>query len=187
MALLTLTTTLLMATPGDEQEKHIQRTVDLGKSSATLLLQTLGKNMKANMKSGGVMNALNFCSQEAFTLTDKVNTQLEKGVEVKRISLKYRNPANAPQGNEIKILNSFENLKNENVILPKFLVEYVDASTYKYYQPIVIDNAVCLKCHGNVSENPELQKAIAEKYPMDKATGYKMNDVRGAVVVTVKH
>jgi len=41
---------------------------------------------------------------------------------------------------------------------------------------------VCLACHGqNIS--PEVQTKLNELYPDDKATGYSLGQVRGAIVV----
>jgi len=71
------------------------------------------------------------------------------------------------------------------VVLPSYLLEKVDATTFKYYKPITINKGVCLKCHGSL-KNGALKSAIQERYPLDKAMGYEMNDLRGAVVVTIK-
>jgi len=185
VVLLSLSATLLLAGPQGKKDSELKSVVQMGKKSSKLLLQTLGKNMKKEMKAGGPMKALDFCSQEAYTLTEKVNKQLPKGVKVKRISNKYRNPANKPQGNEVTILEALEKLQSANVVLPKQIVEKVDADTYKYYKPLVINKKVCLKCHGNI-QDVELRRAIEERYPIDKATHYKMGDLRGAVVVTIK-
>ncbi len=87
--------------------------------------------MKKNMKAGGPMKALDFCSQEAYTLTQKVNKKLPKGVNIKRISMKYRNPANKPEADEAVILKALKQLKSANVILPKQIVQKVDGNTYK--------------------------------------------------------
>lgn len=184
ITLISVTATLLLGSPSDKQNVELKKTVELGNSSSALLLKTLGQNMKSHMQKGGVMDALNFCTSEAYSLTQNVNSKLDKGVEVKRISLKYRNPANAPTDKEAEVLKSFESL---NGALPAHLIETVDEHTYKYYKPITIDKQVCLKCHGDISKNIELKKAIDEKYPADKAIGYKIGDVRGAVVVTIKH
>jgi hypothetical protein len=53
------------------------------------------------------------------------------------------------------------------------------------YKPLMIKKQVCLKCHGDISKNPKLAQKIATIYPNDKATGYKMGDLRGAIVVTM--
>jgi len=185
LTLITLSSALLFAAPQNKQNSEIKNIITTGKSSSKLLLKTLGSNMKKNMKAGGPMKALDFCSQEAYTLTEKVNQKLPNGIRVKRISLKYRNPANKPQQDEMAVLEALQNLKKADVILPKQIVQKVDATTYKYYKPLIINKKVCLKCHGKIT-NQDLKRAIKEKYPTDKAIHYKMGDLRGAVVVTIK-
>ncbi|MBA1432344.1 MAG: DUF3365 domain-containing protein [Epsilonproteobacteria bacterium] len=186
IAIMGLTASLLIAQgQGKKKDEALQSVVHAGKQSAKLLLKTLGSNMKKNMKAGGPMKALDFCSQEAYNLTEKVNKELPKGVHVKRISMKFRNPANQPATDEAAVLEALQKLKSANVVLPKQIVQKVDENTYKYYKPLVINKNVCLKCHGNI-QNPTLKRAIAERYPLDKATHYKMGDLRGAIVVTIK-
>ncbi|WP_457747351.1 Tll0287-like domain-containing protein [Sulfurimonas sp.] len=185
IALMSIATALLLAAPQGKKDAEFKGIIQMGKKSSKLLLKTLGTNMKKNMKDGGVMKALDFCSQEAYTLTEQVNKKLPKGVRVKRISSQYRNPANKPEGNEAKVLEALKTLQDANVILPRQIVEKIDTHTYKYYKPLVIKKKVCLKCHGNI-QDVELRRAIEERYPIDKATHYKMGDLRGAVVVTIK-
>ena len=180
-----LAASLLLAAPHSKKDENFKQVVQTGKKSSKLLLQTLGKNMKKNMKAGGPMKALDFCSQEAYTLTQKVNKTLPKGVNVKRISMKYRNPANKPEADEAVVLEALKQLKSANVVLPKQIVQKVDGNTYKYYKPLVIHKKVCLKCHGDITD-VELRRAIEARYPIDKATHYKMGDLRGAIVVTIK-
>ncbi len=185
ITIVSLATSLLLAAPHNKKDENLQQVVQTGKKSSQLLLKTLGKNMKKNMKAGGVMKALDFCSQEAYNLTEKVNKKLPKGVHVKRISMKFRNPANQPAADETVVLQALQKLKSADVILPKQIVQKVDGNTYKYYKPLLITKKVCLKCHGDIKD-VELRRAIAERYPIDKATHYKMGDLRGAIVVTIK-
>ena len=187
IAFITLTTSILVAGQGQNKQHDAQfkSVVKTGKMSSKLLLKTLGSNMKKNMKAGGPMKALDFCSQEAYNLTEKVNKRLPKGVGVKRISTHYRNPANKPQADESAILEALEKLKSANAILPKQIVQKIAPDTYKYYKPLLINKKVCLKCHGDI-KNMELKRAIKERYPLDTATHYKMGDLRGAIVVTIK-
>jgi len=181
---ITLSASLLFGA-SQQENKQLQNIVKTGQKSSMLLLKTLGSNMKRNMKAGGPMQALDFCTQKAYTLTEEVNKKLPKGVTVKRISTKYRNPANQPQGDEQEVLASLEKLQSLHVKLPRQLIQKVDEHTYKYYKPLVINKQVCLKCHGNIT-NKKLKDAIAKRYPQDKAQHYKMGDLRGAVVVTIK-
>lgn len=185
LLLVSVSTSLLLAAPQSKQDKELQSVIKTGQKSTKVLMQTLGKNMKKHMKKGGVMDALSFCSEEAYTLTQRVNKKLPKGVQAKRISTNYRNPSNTPTENELAILNSLKTLQASNVVLPKYLVEKVDTHTYKYYKPLVIEKKVCLKCHGKVKDI-DLKRAINERYPLDKAMGYKMGDLRGAVVITIE-
>jgi len=176
---------LAAAAPVNKKEAELASAIELGHKGSNLLLKTLGKNMKKRMKNGGVMKALDFCSNEAYSLTETVNKKLPDGVKVKRVSAKYRSPANKPSEKELAVLKSFEDMKKLNIILPKYVVEKVDAHTYKYYKPLLINKKVCLKCHG-VIKDIDLKRAIAEKYPLDTALRYKMGDLRGAVIVTIK-
>jgi hypothetical protein len=183
--LLLSTSVLLLANPYESNEEELASVVQTGQKASTQLLKTLGSNLQKHMKEGGPIKAAEFCITNAYPLTDKVSSDLGTDVSVKRVSLKYRNPANAPLEDETVVLNALESLQKEGVILPEYLVKHVDKETYKYYKPLNINKGVCLKCHG-VIDNPELSAKIAKTYPGDKATGYKLGDLRGAIVVTIK-
>ena len=155
-----------------------------GNRASKILLKTLKSNLKKSLKKGKIDEALKFCATNAAKLTGEVNNKLEKGVSVKRVSLKPRNPANEANSEEKKVLEALEILNKEHVKLPRFLIQEKE-NEYIYYKPLVIKKGLCLKCHGtNIA--PTLAKKIKEYYPTDKATGYKMGDLRGAVVVTIK-
>jgi hypothetical protein len=182
--IVALSSSLLIAAPSQKKDVELKSVVKMGDRGSKMLLKTLGKNMKTRLANGGVMKALDFCSNEAFTLTQKVNKKLPKGVRVKRISTKYRSPANKASEKELAILASFEKMKELNIVLPKHLIEKVDSHTYKYYKPLVIKKQVCLECHGDI-KNIDIKREIASRYPLDNAVGYKMGDLRGAIVVTI--
>lgn len=184
ITLIALSSSLLFGAPQDKKSSKLNKVIKTGERGSKLLIQTLGKKMKSKLKKGGAMKALNFCADEAYNITQKVNKKLPKGVTVKRISAKYRNPANSPKDNELAVLESFAKLKSSNVIMPKQLVEQVDEKTFKYYKPIFIDNKACLECHG-VIKDVEIRRAIAKRYPIDSANNYELGNLRGAVVVTI--
>ncbi|MBU0632376.1 DUF3365 domain-containing protein [bacterium] len=181
-----LCSSLLLAQTQKQHDEEIKSIVKDGQIATKTLLQTLQKNMKQHIKQGGITDALSFCSNEAYALTDKVNANLKKGISAKRISAKYRNPANAPLDDEMKVLDSIQTLKSEKKKVPPYILKQIDEHTYKLYTPLVINKPVCLKCHGDIAANPALQKEISSRYPDDKAVDYKMGDLRGAVVVTIK-
>lgn len=185
IALGVVLSTSLWANPHTMPSKTYDSIVKTGNEVATNLIQTLGKNLKQHLKSDGPLGAATFCSTQALALTDNVTAQYGKNISVKRISLKARNPVNAAQGSEKVIMEALQNLHSNGVILPKYIVERVDATTAKYYKPLRITKEVCLKCHGNIAENTKLSALLKQTYPNDKATGYTMGDLRGAIVVTI--
>ncbi|RLA69510.1 MAG: DUF3365 domain-containing protein [Epsilonproteobacteria bacterium] len=185
LLLSAMTTTLALANPYESKEEELASVIETGKKASMTLLKTLGSNLKKHMKAEGPIAAAQFCMTSAYPLTDKVDADFGKDVSIKRISLKYRNPANKPDTGEAKVLESLQILQDQNVILPQYLVEEINKDTYKYYKPLSVNKGVCLKCHGNI-KNDKLASMIKESYPEDRATGYKMNDLRGAIVVTVK-
>lgn len=150
-----------------------------GQEASKLLLKTLGGEMKKQIENGDIVKAVQFCSQNAYTITEQVDKQLGENISIKRISTKNRNPINQPTQEEAKLLFMLENSKTP--ILTK-----VGDTQYKFYQPIRIGQPVCLKCHGKGEDMPEaVRKITHELYPQDKATGYNFGDLRGAVVVTI--
>ena len=169
---------------GKKKKGEIQEVVKMGNHASQLLLKTLGGQLKKHMKKGGPADALKFCSMNAADLTAKVDHELGDKVSIKRITLKPRNPANEAKGDEKAILEALDTLNKNHVRLPKHLIEKTEEG-YKFYKPLRIGKKVCLKCHG-MQIDPKLGAEIAKHYPTDKATGYKMGDLRGAIVVTIK-
>ncbi len=165
----------------DEVPQDIAKT---GNEVSLALMKQLVPKLQHEMKTNGLLSASKFCHENAFILTEEVNLHQLKGVSVKRISLKERNPANAASEDEKKVLESMRTMLEKNE-LPEYIITQVD-NHYKYYKPLVIKKEACLKCHGDISKNPELNTFIKEHYPLDKTTGYKMNDLRGAILVEIQ-
>ena len=148
--------------------------------------KTLKTHMKQNMKAGGPVQAAKFCSEEASKLVAEVNKSYKEGVSARRISLKYRNPADKPTADEAKVLEQIQADIKAGKKIPKMIVKKITKNSYKVYKPLFIDKGVCLTCHGDVQvRDPEAYKLIKAKYPNDKAIGYKKGDFRGAFVVTI--
>lgn len=177
----------LMANPYESKQEEIASVIETGKKSSMDMIKKLGGKLKHHLKTEGPLGAVKFCSENAYPMTDKLSEELGANVSIKRISLRYRNPGNKPStAQEQAILESLQTLKANNAMLPEYIVEQVDADTYNYYKPLTINHDVCLKCHGDVSKNPELAAFLKAHYPDDQATGHKPNDLRGAIVVTIK-
>ena len=139
-----------------------------------------------NMQQGGPLQAINVCSDTAADMTNLFSEQ--KLVTVKRSSLKNRNENNTPDSYEEKAILHFSDLANnkklsKNVsLIEKVKIDKKEAIIFT--KPIFID-APCLNCHGAKEQiSTEVAEFIKNKYPNDKATGYKIGDLRGVISVT---
>lgn len=142
------------------------------------------KNILINqIQTGGVLQAVYVCSDTAQVLTN--NFGIEKGVFIKRVSFKNRNVNNSPDEFEKKVLNKFELLKQNNELNDQTehseIVKEGEFTYIRYLKPILVQSE-CLNCHGTESDIlPEVKEHISKRYPQDKAVGYKIGDLRGAV------
>ena len=162
-----------------------QRTavMEEGGRTADALISNLVSHLSAAMAEDGPAAAVEFCSTNALPLTAQVASA--RGVEVKRTSLRYRNPANAPDEHETEALRHFEKVLEETGELPDAWVQRVGLEEFRYYRPLVV-GAPCLKCHGAADEiDPDVVEILAERYPDDMATGYAAGDFRGLVRVSI--
>lgn len=173
---LTLASTLLIASPSVEEQVTLK-----GNQISNALLQKLGGELKSQMQASGAIGALHFCSQSALTLTDQIAK--ESKTSIKRVSTNYRNPVNKANAEETALLNTWNDLVKNGQPLPSHKLVNGSSNTIMFYKPIVINNEACLKCHGNVEG--DLAKAITAAYPEDKATGYKMGDLRGMIAIEI--
>ena len=178
-----LLSTLLVTQQLLAQTQIDKETIATGKAVTQKLMSTLQKNLKTQMKEGGPMAAVKFCNIKALLLTQDVDKSFGKHIHVKRISLQTRNSSNTPTASEAKILQNLQNLHDINK-LPLFILDK-ESGSMKFYKPLVIQKQVCLKCHGDIPKNSQLDLFLKEHYPTDKAVNYKMNDLRGAVVVEI--
>lgn len=138
---------------------------------------TLVKQLTKQIEDSGAAKAIDFCHVNAIPLTQSVADK--HGLKVYRVSDKNRNPDNAPNEEELKVIEQY---KQQLLAGEQLKPQKTDTH---YYAPLVT-NAMCLQCHGDKTNNikPEVASLISEKYPDDKAFGYKENEVRGLVVIT---
>lgn len=137
------------------------------------------------MQTNGIVAAVSVCSDTAQVLTN--NYGVNKGIYIKRVSFNYRNTNNQPDEFETKGLKYFEELKSRDKLTDTTeYFEVVDAEgvkTVRFMKPIMVQ-APCLGCHGAVENiGPDVKAVLNNKYPEDKATGYQMDDLRGAVSI----
>lgn len=131
----------------------------------------------------GVVAAVTICSERAPEISAQYSSM--PGWTVTRVSAKFRNPNNAPDDYEARALEILENRPatagdeyfawvNENGI-----------KKFRFMKAIKV-KAPCLNCHGDKRDfSSELIQILQEKYPEDHATGFGLDENRGALSVTV--
>lgn len=166
-----------------EQKNEI---ADVGKSSAMTLMKDLKTNLLEALENNDIVEAFEACAAIAQPLTADVEEKLPQGVKIKRTSFKYRNPQNSPDQEEREALQYFEQELREKRELPANLIQTIEENgEYRYYEPLTVAE-LCLRCHGDKAAlDPEVLRSLAENYPEDKATGYKLGDFRGLIRVSI--
>jgi hypothetical protein len=148
-------------------------------------LAELKGRLVAAIKEGGPTHAIPVCNEQAPLIA--ANFSAENGWRVARTSLKFRNPGNAPDPWEKKVLESFEARKaaGEDPQEMEYaeVVQQGDALVFRYMKAIPTVAAPCLMCHGEAIAK-SLAAKLDEFYPEDQARGYKAGDIRGAFTIT---
>jgi len=141
--------------------------------------------LKEAIKNSGPAEAIYVCRsiapQKAAEISEK------HGASIRRVSLKLRNPSNAPDRVEKKILTQMEKDHAAGALRPAYIAIETGADgarRLRFLKPIVTGK-VCLNCHGpKGSLAPGVAEALEKNYPGDMATGYTVNQVRGAFSVS---
>lgn len=153
--------------------------------AATELSAILRELLSEELKQGGVEGAVRACSESAQTITEEFGR--ERGLSIRRVSLRYRNQKDQPDEWEDAKLRSWVELARTGK-LPADATETISENGrryLRYLKPITVQ-AMCLNCHGPVDQlAAEVRAVLAERYPRDKATGYRAGDLRGALSVMV--
>lgn len=155
------------------------------RSDAKTFMESLKSVLIKEIQTHGIVSAVSVCSDTAQLLTS--NYGISKGIHIKRVSFKNRNPMNVPDEFESKVLNMFEEMHSKNQIKQETeyveLVEENGISKVRYMKPILVQPE-CLSCHGKEEQiSPQVKEVINKIYPDDKAKGYQMGDLRGAVSI----
>jgi len=181
--------TLLLAgcaTSGTESETAQPGQIEESRDVAKALAMQLGGRLKAELSTNGPESAVSVCKEIAPQIGASLSKQT--GWEVGRVGTRVRNvKTGTPDAWEAKALATFsERMKQGEKPDTMELAEVVTEPSGKYlrYAKAMAVQPMCLTCHGPVEAIPEGVRArLQAEYPMDKATGYKVGELRGAIVV----
>lgn len=148
-----------------------------GNNIAEATQKTLAGNLQKAMQNEGVEGAIRYCNLQAHPLVDSLQSNFK--VEIKRTSFKVRNKNNAPDSLESKILEAYQYNHDRELSL-EANVQKIGDEMLHFSKPIMINNPLCLSCHGEVgaSLSESTHELIGKLYPEDSAVDYKMGDFR---------
>ena len=141
----------------------------------------LGKNLLGAINKKGTKEAVTFCNERAYTLTDSM-ARVNRA-NIKRVSDKPRNQNNKANAKELAHIETFKAMVTNQQELEPIVEEA--GNSVNFYYPITT-NAMCLQCHGTVNKElkSDIYKTIKGLYPNDQAIGYDVDQVRGIWSIT---
>lgn len=159
------------------------------RETAAAMLKELGQKLQAAMANGGPENAISVCNIEAPAIAERIST--EEKITITRVGTRVRNPVlGMPNDWQTEALQQFaKGLANGEKPADMEFVQAVKAGSgsrmeLRYAKPIVMQ-AMCVACHGSPDQiSPEVQAKLTKLYPNDRAVGYKVGELRGAIVVS---
>lgn len=158
--------------------------IEKAKAAIDIFAAALQAELQLAIKEGGPVNAIDVCHTKALPITQAI--AMEQGLGLSRVSLRNRNPANAPEDWQAAVLQSFQSRKDQGedtASLSWHEIADVDGRQQFRFMKAIPTAPLCLQCHGSVM-TPEVEARLNELYPQDQATGFETGDIRGAFVVT---
>jgi len=158
-------------------------------AEANTIIKDFMTNLKGELKSAlkaeGPVGAIGVCQEAAPAVTRDVAAK--HGWDVGRTALKLRNPDNAPDDWEREVLEAFVAQREAGADPKKLSVTRVvnrdGEATFRYMKAIPLAQKPCATCHGT-NVDPDLRAEILERYPEDKAVGFKPGEIRGAFTLS---
>jgi hypothetical protein len=149
-------------------------------------VKQLGEANQKAIKEAGAPAAIVVCKDIAPSMAGEISRK--HGWKLTRVSLKVRNPLlGTPDAWEQKTLQDFEArlAKGEkpDTIAAAEIVDEPAGKSFRFMKAITLQQG-CVACHGTAEQiSPEVKANLAKDYPNDKATGYAVGQIRGAVSI----
>lgn len=157
------------------------------RAAAMRLPPKLVTALNEEIARSGPEGAIGVCRDMAPPMAKEVS--MSTGWQLKRVSLKARNASRAtPDDWERGALEEFDRRaaagENPAKLEKAEIVERDGQRAYRYAKALPTQ-ALCLNCHGALDTlTPEVRARLKEHYSEDRATGYTVGQVRGAIVAT---
>jgi hypothetical protein len=125
------------------------------------------------LSRGGPASAIGFCHLDATFLSQRIGK--EEGIAVGRTSDRLRNPTNAPRPWAAPLVTG--NAGRQAKAVDGFVVDLGDR--VGVLRPIA-ERPMCAGCHGPADKlSPGVLRVLADRYPLDRAVGFRDGEIRG--------
>ncbi len=177
-----LSLSLLAVSPANADEtRHLEE----ARGVAATIPPKLLKVLQDEIQKAGPEAAISVCREKAPQMAKDLSEKT--GWQIRRVSLKNRNPKAAPDAWEQEVLNDFDaraKAGEKPATLERGEVVSVgNEKTYRYMKALPT-NELCLGCHGAAEQmTPGIRAKLQALYPEDKATGYTVGQIRGALTL----
>jgi hypothetical protein len=145
------------------------------------LLATLSQAIDKSGPEG----AIAVCRDEAPKLARAASEQT--GWTIRRVSLRERIPKAVPDAWERAALEDFDRRAaagESPATLEKAEVVVENGQKMQRYMRALPTQALCLSCHGPAASlSPAVTAQLHALYPADKAVGYRVGEIRGAMTI----
>ncbi len=173
----------IASTPALARDDLQKLTAEAREAADSLLGMIRGELVRA-METSGPLRGIIACKYSVPEITSNVSRQ--KGWRVSRVSLKPRNPAlGEPDAWEQRALINFEQRQARGE--PASALEYSEivnepaGPAFHFIRALTLQ-PLCMTCHGdNLTDAVKAQLDV--EYPSDRAVGYKLGQVRGAITI----
>jgi hypothetical protein len=149
---------------------------------ATTLPPKLLAALQEEISKSGPEGAISICKDMAPKMAGEIS--LQTGWKIKRVSLKTRNDTRAnPDAWEKTALEDFD--KRAAAGEPPAQLEKGEnvGNEYRFVKALPVQQ-LCLSCHGPAEQlSPAVKSALSLQYPNDRAIGYSVGQIRGAISV----
>lgn len=141
--------------------------------------------LQQEMEKNGPAAAIGVCRDKAPQMAQQASEA--SGWRIRRVSLKNRNPKAVPDTWERAVLEDFDRRAAAGeapATLEKGeILGDGNAREYRYMKALPTQT-LCLACHGTSEEiDPAVKARLDALYPDDKAIGYVLGDIRGAMTI----
>lgn len=141
--------------------------------------------LQAEIARGGPAGAVEVCREKAPAMARTASEQT--GWSIRRVSLRNRNPKAVPDDWERAALQDFDRRAAAGeppVQLERAEIVSDGGRRFQRYMRALPTQDLCTQCHGTPDRvSPAVAAKLAQWYPQDRATGYQVGQIRGAITL----